>query len=121
MASDVELVEKGWQPQHRRITDIDAPTTRGIDHIFTKPGPPEVTLVVDSKFGSAGLSRLADGTRQMSDVWIRNRLANAVGFEHAEEIMQNGYSAIVAKVKADGSISFHILDANGNRLGSFDP
>ncbi len=107
--------------RHRRITDLNAPNEHGIDHVFTKPGPPEVTLVVDSKFGTSKLSKLADGTRQMSDTWIEDRLMDAVGETRFEEIMSQGYSAIVAKVGANGKISYNLLNSGGRVVGSFQP
>jgi hypothetical protein len=121
MGTDVDMVEHGWTPEHRRITDIDAATERGLDHVFSKPGPPKITLVVDSKFGSAKLSTLADGTRQMSERWIENRLRLSVGRERADEIIQIGYSSIVAKINGQGVIKYKLLDANGLVIGSFRP
>ncbi len=121
MATDVDMVDKGWTPQHRRVTDIDAATAHGLDHIFSKPGPPKVTLIVDSKFGTAGLSTLADGTRQMSDRWIRDRLFDAIGRTNAIEILNNGYDSVVAKVALDGKLTYKLLDKNGRVVGTFLP
>lgn len=121
MTTDVEMVDKGWTPEHQRITDIDAPNAHGIDHVFSKPGPPTITLVVDSKFGTSKLSTLANGTRQMSDRWIRDRLADEVGLEEAAEIVMNGYNALLAKVNADGKIVYKLLDSHGKVVGEFIP
>lgn len=54
--------------------------------------------MVDAKYGSAQLSTLADGTRQMSDAWIDPRLNDAVGQTVADEIRASGYERVVAKV-----------------------
>ena len=55
-------------------------------------------MVVDAKYGQAGLNTLADGTRQMSDDWIRDRLANTVSRQEMRQMMTNGYERVVAKV-----------------------
>ncbi len=121
MATDVEMIDKGWTPKHRRITDLNAHNEHGIDHVFTKPGPPEITLVVDSKYGSSKLSKLVDGTRQMRDTWIEDRLVDSVGLEAAENIVNQGYSAIVAKISADGKIIYKLLNYEGKVIGTFQP
>ena len=50
----------------------------------------------------------------MSTGWIEgsDRLINAVGDDLAEEILDSGYEPILAKVEADGSINYFILDEN---------
>jgi hypothetical protein len=121
MVTDVEMVEKGWSPLHERVVDLDGRMRQGIDHVFEKPGPPKVHLVVDSKYGAAKLAKLADGTMQMSEAWIRNRLESAVGEHLAEQIIENGYYAIVAKVGATGKVKYLVLDKNGKMIGSFRP
>jgi hypothetical protein len=121
MRTDVEMVEKGWTPEHRRVTDIDAPTERGIDHVFSKEGPPRLVIVADSKFGTSRLSTLADGTKQMSSRWIKSRLTEAVGDDLADEILATGYQSVVANVNAAGEISYRLLDRAGRVLGSFLP
>lgn len=89
--------------------------------MFTKPSPPEVTLVVDSKFGTSKLSKLADGTRQMSDVWIEARLRAAVGERKSTEILNTGYESVLAKVDGGGNITYLLLDASGKVVGKFNP
>lgn len=49
-------------------------------------GPPKF-IISEAKYGTAKLTTLKDGTRQMSNVWIYARLENAVGPDKAKEIM----------------------------------
>ena len=121
MGTDVDLVEIGWTPEQRRITDIDAPTQRGLDHVYSKPGPPKAYLILDSKFGTSKLSTLADGTRQMSETWIERRLTDAFGKNAAREIINSGYDAVVANVSASGEIRYSLLDKAGKITGKFKP
>jgi hypothetical protein len=91
----------------------------GIDHIFSKAGPPMIVLIVDSKYGTAELSTLADGTPQMSRIWIRDRLADVVGRKRALEILDDGYSSLMAKVSPEGMVEYFLLDENGDVVGAF--
>ncbi|MBK9450213.1 MAG: DUF308 domain-containing protein [Bacteroidetes bacterium] len=121
MDVDVALTEIGLKPLGRRITDLDAHTEHGIDHVYFKEGPPPLTLVVESKFGTSKLSKLADGTRQMSDVWIEARLRAAVGERKSTEILNTGYESVLAKVDGGGNITYLLLDASGKVVGKFNP
>lgn len=120
MKVDIEMVENGWTPKHDRVTDIDAPTEQGIDHVFEHPGPPPVNLVADSKYGSARLAVLVDGTKQMSRAWIDRRLLDAVDIRTYREIRRTGYQSVLAKVSPDGTIKFKLLDTNGKVIGNFN-
>jgi hypothetical protein len=121
MLTDVEMVEAGWTPLHRRVTSLEQTIEKGIDHVFTNPGPPPMHVIADSKYGSARLKKLVNGTKQMSERWIRDRLNDAVGPEEAWQIVEDGYSSIVAKIKSDGSITYQLLDATGKKVGVFTP
>ncbi|MEM6268354.1 MAG: hypothetical protein AAF998_02900 [Bacteroidota bacterium] len=120
MLTDVEMVEAGWTPLHRRVTSLDQTIEQGIDHVFTNPGPPPMHVVADSKYGSAKLKRLVDGTKQMSEEWIRNRIFDAVGPRRGREILRDGYQSVVSKIKSDGTISFKLLDRNARTVGTFE-
>ena len=37
MAADRDMMNKGYDPLHERLTDIDAPTHQGIDGVFKDP------------------------------------------------------------------------------------
>lgn len=121
MASDVLLSEKGYQPLHTRLIDIDAPTKQGIDGVFKKGND---YFVVESKYkGSATLGTLVDGTKQMSSAWIigNNRLLDVVGSEIFQEMNAVGFKRILAEVAPDGTIIFKELDGSANVIGSFIP
>ncbi|MCJ8155697.1 DUF4280 domain-containing protein [Chryseobacterium sp. SSA4.19] len=113
MATDRSLMNDGFEPLHQRVTDIDAATHQGIDGVYKHPGPPPRYVVVDAKYGQAGLNTLSDGTRQMSDPWIQDRLANTVSREEMRNITQSGYDRVVAKVDANGNIIYRKVDADG--------
>lgn len=113
MVADRDMISKGYEPLHGRVDNIDAATKQGIDGIFKHPGPPPKYVVVDAKYGSAGLNTLSDGTRQMSDKWINDRLANTVSRQEARNITQSGYERVVAKVDANGNVTYRKADANG--------
>lgn len=105
------------------MQSIDAPTSQGIDGVFKKGNE---YFIVESKYsGTATLSTLTDGTKQMSDVWIRGnrRLIDAVGGNQAvyDDILNSGYKRISAEVAPDGTIIYKELDAKANLLGTFNP
>ena len=62
-----------------RVTDLNTPTHRGIDGVYYKSGPPPQYIIGEAKYGSSNLSTLSDGTRQMSNKWIQNRIEEAMG------------------------------------------
>ncbi|AXG70014.1 hypothetical protein KORDIASMS9_02243 [Kordia sp. SMS9] len=132
MGTDVDLIGKGYEDLHvDRITDIDLPSasSRGIDHVFKNPETGQY-IIVESKYtGSSSLSTLADGTRQMSDAWIlgNNRLFEAVGENPNlyNNIINDGYERVLAKVSPDGSIVYKKINADGYVItgdaGDFTP
>lgn len=96
MNVDVQVQERGCRRLHQRISDIDATITKGIDHAYSKDGPPPVVLVVDSKYGTSQLNTLVDGTWQKSARWIEKRLTQIVDKARANEILDDGYSSVLA-------------------------
>ena len=121
MVTDLELIAKGWTPHHRRVTNLDTRPVPGIDHVFSKPGPPRIVLVVDSKYNTAELSTLADGTPQMSYGWITDRLVDAVGKDMADEILLSGFDSVLANVSPDGKITYSLLNEDAEVIGTFVP
>lgn len=130
MATDVDLIGKGYKELHiDRLTDIDAATHQGIDHIFKNPTTGGYIIVETKYTGSASLNTLADGTRQMSDTWIEggNRLLNALDNNAtlAQEILSSNYQRVLAKVKPDGTIVYRLLNSDGyiilGNAGNFTP
>ena len=69
-----------------RVTDLNTPTHQGIDGVYYNPDDYPQYIIGEAKYGSSRLSTLADGTPQMSDKWIIDRLENAVGEEVANDI-----------------------------------
>ena len=122
IASDLNLTDKGYNPLHTRITDIDAPTKQGIDGVFEKNG---IYYIVEAKYkGTARLQMMADGiTKQMSDPWIKgeNRLLKAVGKSTAADIVNAGYRRILAEIAPDGTIVYKELDYKADIVGVFNP
>ncbi|WP_435353259.1 hypothetical protein [Emticicia sp. SJ17W-69] len=119
MASDALLTEKGFLPLHTRLDNIDAPTRQGIDGVFKKGND---YYIVEAKYrGTAGLSTLTNGTKQMSDTWINSRLLDAVGATVTQDINARGYKRLLANVAPDGSVTYSELDSLANIIGSFTP
>lgn len=122
MASDAFLSEKGWQPLHARLQNIDAPTRQGLDGVF-KNG--DDYFIVESKYhGTATLSTLADGTKQMSDAWITGgtRLLDAVnGNVSLRNQIANNYRRLLAEIAPDGTVVYKELDAQASVIGIFTP
>ena len=69
-----------------RVTDLNAPIHQGIDGVYYDPDGHPPYIIGEAKYGSSKLSTLTDGTPQMSDKWIIDRLENAVGEEIANDI-----------------------------------
>jgi hypothetical protein len=76
---------------------------------------------METKFGQSGLSTLTDGTKQMSEEWIEDRLVQEVGEEIAEEILENGYTSVLSKVSQNGDIQYMLLDSAANPIGAWSP
>lgn len=73
--------------------DINAKGHHGIDAVYYKKGGHPPYIIGEAKYGSGGLSKLSDGTKQMSSEWIESRLEKTVGSRKlAREIIVNGYS-----------------------------
>ena len=64
----------------------DSPKGHGIDGVWKNANPPPEYVVTEAKYGSSQLSTLKDGTKQMSDTWIDDRLDSEVGQNAAEDV-----------------------------------
>ena len=71
-----------------RVTSLDDKIHQGIDGIYEDStiGPPKF-VISEAKYGTSKLSTLKDGTRQMSNKWIVDRLENVVGAQKAKKIL----------------------------------
>lgn len=104
-----------------RITGLDDKIKQGIDGVYEDPtgGPPKF-IIGESKYGSSQLSTLTDGTQQMSEEWVKNRLIEAVGIDKANEIFKellvnpdNVQFTIFRTIDSNGNYIEQILDKNG--------
>lgn len=120
IGADLDLNAKGYTSLQPRIDNIDSPGHNGIDIVVKKDGQ---YFIVEGKYkGSASLNP-ADPTtglpRQMSDEWITQnngqRLLEAVGGDQnlVDEILDAGYSRILAKVSPDGSVTYKYVSETG--------
>jgi hypothetical protein len=103
------------------VTSLDQTITQGIDSIYYKPGPPAKYIVADAKYGTSTLSTLADGTKQMSQKWIEDRLEDAVGKATAQKIISTGYDSVITKVTPEGVPSTKKLDKDAKTVGDYKP
>ena len=102
---------QGWTKLNGPPTEIGDKIDKGIDAVYLKdPGPPPKFVVADAKYGSAGLSKLKDGTRQMSDDWIRPRLAEAVDPKTRRQLERHGYERMILRVDNKGNVTPKNLD-----------
>jgi hypothetical protein len=134
IGADLDLNSKGYESLQPRIKDIDAPGHNGIDGVYRKDGQ---YYIVEGKYtGSASLNPANDATglpRQMSDDWIQQnngeRLLEALGGDQGlvDDILDSGYSRVLAKVNPDGSVSYKYvsetgyLNQGGGLLGDWFP
>ena len=90
MLMDQYYISQGYKQIHEpRVTDLAHKSGQGIDGVYEKINPDGTKsyIIADAKVNSSELNKgLADGTDQMSDEWIENRLDKAVGKEKADEI-----------------------------------
>lgn len=90
MLMDQYYISQGYKPIHEpRVTSLEHKSGKGIDGVYEKTNPDGTKSYVigEAKVNSSRLNKgLADGTDQMSDQWVENRLDQAVGKEKADEI-----------------------------------
>ena len=111
-----KMLEKGMQPVGETDGVYRGGET-GIDGVYRHPNPPPDYVITEVKYDQSKLSTLADGTRQMSDQWVSERLAAKVGREEAERIavaLENSrVEKWMLKVKPDGSVAGSLIDGSG--------
>jgi hypothetical protein len=96
-----------------RVTSLDAPPHRGIDGVYFSEGPPPSYVVAEAKFGTGYLKKLKNGVLQMSDEWIEDRLAAAVGKDMVDEILDTGFDRVLVRVDSNGNATQSLLNATG--------
>jgi hypothetical protein len=92
--ADQHMAGQNYEKLNGKITEIgDKPHGTGIDGVWKNTSPPPEYVISEAKYGSSKLSTLKDGTKQMSDTWVDDRLDKAVGRRMANQIreaIQNG-------------------------------
>ena len=117
--SDNYMQEEGFQKLNGDIVKVgDPPLGPGIDGVWRNTAPPPEYVITESKYGSSTLSTLKDGTKQMSDDWVDQRLNKAVGEQTANAIRDADARGQVEKwllqVDENGNVSKSLVDADGN-------
>ena len=113
------------------IRELDDKIEKGIDAIYCKKdnaGNVVEYIIGEAKYGTSQLNNLVDGTRQMDNDWVTERLKDALGADSQDikkitDLLENNDSSIskvVFRVDSDGLISEKILDADGyiKKVGS---
>lgn len=120
MKMDQVMAEKGYERiSLETVTDIDEPLRKGIDGVYYNPDGYPPYIIGEAKYDTSTLSKLKDGTKQMSDNWIvgDDRLLKSVGEDLYDEILKDGYDRVlVEKIKQDGSYVKTYLDEFGNKI-----
>ena len=111
MNMDVYFKSQGYERiSLDRVTDLNAPTHQGIDGVYYNLDGHPPYIIGEAKYGSSRLAILADGTPQMSDKWIIDRLENAVGEGVANDIKMemilnpDNVGSILVHVSSNGEI-----------------
>ena len=93
---------------------------RGIDGVYYNPNGHPPYIIAEAKYNTARLGNTVSDGKQMSELWVRNRLEKVVGLELAEKIHEAEYLGDVQKhlfnVKKDGSIIVNELDDMARKL-----
>ncbi len=103
------------------VSSLDDKIHHGIDGVYKNADPngePKF-VIAEAKYGSSQLGNSSSG-RQMSDPWIAKNLDKVVGPDVADEILTEGYSRELFRVKTsndNGSVkvttSVKTVDSNG--------
>lgn len=138
--SDNYMLNQGHRnilPDNRQVRALeDVPRGRGIDGIYENANPPPPYIVTETKYrtnsgqyidsdGVASNSLLSTtqgsngypASKQMSDAWIQPRLADEVGRDVADDIMDEGYDRWLMIVDETGEVvNITRLDANARSI-----
>ncbi|MGN6529421.1 MAG: hypothetical protein ACTHL8_23760 [Burkholderiaceae bacterium] len=112
--SDQYMDGKGFEKMNGDLVQVgDKPLGQGIDGVWKNGSPPPEYVITESKYGTSQLSTLKDGTKQMSDKWVSDRLDNAVGEEAADDIRYASSRGQVEKwllqVDSSGNVTKSII------------
>src|SRR5690606_32998231 len=116
------MTDKGLQPMGK--TDgVYRAGEKGIDGVYRNPDPPPEYVITEAKYNTARLGGpYKDGTRQMDDIWVNDRLDAKVGPAEADKIrraMNKGQvEKLLIRVGEDGSTTMTKLDPFGKPSGA---
>jgi hypothetical protein len=113
--ADTYMDEGGFQKLDGDLVKAgDDPLGKGIDGVWKNTNPPPEYVITEAKYGSSRLGTLKDGTKQMSDKWVSDRLGDAVGEDTELQIRD---------AEARGQVEKWLLqvDENGNVTKSVIP
>ncbi len=122
---DVEWFEKGYTAIHKHKITTLTDSHQGIDHIFWNPNTQKYAIV-ETKYNGTNMITLNDGTRQISDSWIDNGLANsrlkvALGNDSLYDQVKNNYERVVAYVYPNGKTVYKYVDESGYPINHYYP
>lgn len=106
--ADERMIQDGFEKMNGAPVNMgDAPKGQGIDGVWRNTSPPPDYVITEAKYGSGRLATLKDGSKQMSDDWIDDRLNKEVGRREADRIRD---------AMAEGRVEKRLLkvDENGN-------
>ncbi|KMK51096.1 hypothetical protein RO21_08180 [[Actinobacillus] muris] len=101
---------------------LDDKIRKGIDGIYRNTTPPPKFVIDEAKYGSSKLSKLKDGTRQMSDNWIMDRL-NHLDRKARDDILKaierKEIDRVLSKVDQFGNVNTFKLNSLGKNIGKW--
>jgi preprotein translocase subunit YajC len=101
MKMDEHYDSKGFEKMHNGVESLDDKIHHGIDGVYknNNPNGQPKYVVAEAKYGSSQLGNIQNSGRQMSDAWISKNLDKVVGPEVADDILTEGYSRELFRVK----------------------
>ncbi|QUE55422.1 hypothetical protein INT76_10180 [Streptococcus oriscaviae] len=103
------------------VTSLDSPSHKGIDGVCYNPDGHPPYIISEAKYNTATLGKAKDG-KQMSRLWIDNRLDKAVNEEHATNIRKSLFigdgnvQSNLFNVKENGNIIINQLDDAAKKM-----
>ena len=102
------------------VTGLDDAGRQGIDGVYYNPNGHPPYIISEAKYNTAKLGNTLSDGKQMSELWVRNRLEKAVGPALAETIREAEYLGDVQKhlfnVKKNGEIIVNQLDDMAKKM-----
>ncbi|SDD98341.1 LXG domain of WXG superfamily protein [Bhargavaea beijingensis] len=120
MKMDVHYESQGYNRISRdRVTKLDQPIAKGIDGVYENSSPPPKFVIAEAKYNKSRLKNLKDGRRQMDDIWVSDRLENAIGKQKTKELNKekllnpNNVRKDLVKVSKEGKTDIKHLNKDG--------